>query len=222
MNCSEEVGGRARDAQALVCLDSSIELWTRLKQFAEAQDCPSDYILALHLLNGPPRTSLLFAERLAPVIVMVEEARLQEVPLKQLHDLIVNRDVHVVVFSNEAEDTAYEALFRQGCAGVLPFDVSDKTLKLAVQAIFNGELWLPRRVLARLARETSLRSAPPKLTRREANILSNLICQGLTNQEIADQLFISRETVRWHVRGLYAKMGVNDWGGAIRAASKYL
>jgi DNA-binding NarL/FixJ family response regulator len=219
MSCSEAVGGRARDAQAIVCLDSSVELWTRLKLFVDAQDCPSEYILA----RSQRATDSLVAlcRRLAPVILIIEEARLQEVPLKQLHELIVNRDVHIVVFSNETEDTAYEALFRQGCAGVLPFDVTDKTLKLAIQAIFNGELWLPRKVLARLARESSLKSAPPQLTRREVNIL-NLICQGLTNQEIADQLFISRETVRWHVRGLYAKMGVNDRAGAIRAASKHL
>jgi DNA-binding NarL/FixJ family response regulator len=190
-----------------------------LKQFVDAQDCPSDYILARSQRAADSLIAL--CRRLAPVILMIEEARLPELPAKQLHDLILNRDVHILVFSNKSEETTYEALFRQGCAGVLPVDVGDKVLKLAIQAIFDGELWLPRKVLARLAREGSLKAAPPQLTRRESNIL-NLICQGLTNQEIADQLFISRETVRWHVRGLYAKMGVNDRAGAIKASGKYL
>jgi len=51
--------------------------------------------------------------------------------------------------------------------------------------------------------------SPRKLTRREKEIL-RLVGQGYKNQEIAEQLFISRETVRWHLRSLYPKIGVQD------------
>ena len=47
------------------------------------------------------------------------------------------------------------------------------------------------------------------MTAREAEILT-LVSQGYTNQQIAETLCICRETVRWHMRMLYAKLGVHD------------
>jgi DNA-binding CsgD family transcriptional regulator len=47
------------------------------------------------------------------------------------------------------------------------------------------------------------------LTPREGQIL-DLISRGRSNRDIAEELFISRETVRWHIRTLYAKIGVRD------------
>ena len=47
-------------------------------------------------------------------------------------------------------------------------------------------------------------AAAPRLTNREQEVLS-LIGQRLSNKRIAEQLFISGETLRWHLRNLYAK-----------------
>jgi DNA-binding CsgD family transcriptional regulator len=47
------------------------------------------------------------------------------------------------------------------------------------------------------------------LTAREIQVL-RLVARGCRNQEIAEQLFISVETVRWHLRSLYGKLGVHD------------
>jgi DNA-binding NarL/FixJ family response regulator len=107
-----------------------------------------------------------------------------------------------------------EHYLRLGCSGVIPRAVSDETFGRAVHAIFDGEIWVPRKVLSRLVQSFLFGEPERRLTRREVEVLK-LICLGSTNQQIADELFISRETVRWHVRSLYSKIGVNDRGSAI-------
>ena len=52
-------------------------------------------------------------------------------------------------------------------------------------------------------------SGPLSLTRREIEIIA-LICDGLTNHQIADRLFISETTVRHHLTSIFAKLDVGD------------
>jgi LuxR family maltose regulon positive regulatory protein len=66
-----------------------------------------------------------------------------------------------------------------------------------------------------IARKAGLRSgASPLLTPRE-NEVSALLIQGLTNQEIAERLFISPSTVKVHVRHIYEKLGVRNRASAV-------
>lgn len=73
---------------------------------------------------------------------------------------------------------------------------------------------ITRRVLAEFA---DRRSSPERtadgvaetLTSRERDMLS-LLSEGLSNQEIADRLFIEPSTVKYHVAGLLAKIGARD------------
>jgi LuxR family maltose regulon positive regulatory protein len=58
------------------------------------------------------------------------------------------------------------------------------------------------------------------LTRREQQILDGIV-QGLTNKEIAAELFISDKTVKRHANGLYKKLGVNGRRQAARWAKEY-
>ncbi|MDL1890951.1 response regulator transcription factor [Nitrospirales bacterium NOB] len=116
-------------------------------------------------------------------------------------------EVRILAVFQGGGDPPYDDLLRKGCSGVVPAEANDLTLRKAIEAIFDGELWFPRRVLSSIARESLLKDRSKELTQRETDV-HRLICLGLTNQQIADQLFISRETVRWHVRSLYAKLGV--------------
>jgi len=58
-------------------------------------------------------------------------------------------------------------------------------------------------------RITSKKSSTPELSRQEVNI-RNLIVQGKSNKEIADELFISLSTVKSHITNLYAKLNVTN------------
>lgn len=124
--------------------------------------------------------------------------------------------VLVVTFS-DADDAALERYIRCGCSGVLSLSDGPEIWRKAVRSVVAGELWIPRRTSARVFRELLQledHAQSRRLTPREAEILE-LIGSGHTNREIATQLFITKETVRWHVRTLYSKLGVKGREGAI-------
>jgi len=101
-------------------------------------------------------------------------------------------------------------MLRLGCRGVLPRRFSPKLLRRAVLAILDGEVWAPRRVISglllELLKDCSSNKDENGLTPQEQRILE-LSVQGYKNSAIAAALFISTETVRWHKRRLYRKIG---------------
>ena len=133
------------------------------------------------------------------------------IPFKELRNSLARRDVQILIFSEKTDDSTYERFFNEGCAGLVPVDVDDQTLRKAIEAIFDGELWIPRRILSRLALAAIPNLAARKLTPRETEIYK-LISSGLTNQQVANRLSISRETVRWHVRSLHSKFRTDQIG----------
>jgi DNA-binding NarL/FixJ family response regulator len=160
---------------------------------------------------------VVLCRRLAPAFIVIEDNRLQGLPFKQLRDMISRRDIQILVFSDTVEQASYEEFFRLGCTGVVPYKVTHQILKAAILAMCEGEFWLPRKVLSKLAQDAFLKGTTRKMTQRESEIFK-LICLGFTNQQVAEHLFISRETVRWHLRSLYSKIGVDSRTGAIRYA----
>jgi DNA-binding NarL/FixJ family response regulator len=203
---------------AIVCLDPEGDIWRRLLSLFLDDSKPSEFILTR--ASESSAEILALCRRLAPVLIVVEEANLPQLPLAGLAGLIGPAGVQILLFSGKDDFHSLESFFRQGCCGVLSPAVPDSTLLKAIRAVFSGELWLPRKLISQLSREAFLRGGAPKLTRRESDIL-RMIGLGQTNQEIADQCFISRETVRWHIRSLYNKIGVNDRAGAMREAKFY-
>ena len=117
--------------------------------------------------------------------------------------------IRAIALDDEIDDTNSERLLRAGFAGLLRRNGSPATLTRALCAVVDGQMWFPRETISRVLRGFLAGRDPSRLTPRESEILA-LIGSGLSNQQIADQLFISRETVRWHVRGLYSKLGIEN------------
>lgn len=113
-----------------------------------------------------------------------------------------------ILDSDTLETSVASKMLRLGCRGVLPRQFSSKLLRRAVLAVLKGELWAPSTVVAELLSDL-LRTASLKtdngLTPQEARILE-LTWQGYKNSAIAEALFISLETVRWHKRRLNRKL----------------
>lgn len=105
-----------------------------------------------------------------------------------------------------------------GAAGYFMKGISRDELLTAVRAVSRGESLLQvhqlRTVVERLVREDA-KAAPHAakklevLTPREREAL-NLVAQGLTNEQIAGILGISRSTVKTHVENIIGKLGVSD------------
>lgn len=103
------------------------------------------------------------------------------------------------------------AVLAAGANGVIDRDVEEVALVEAVRTVRAGNPVLladPRGGLWR-AMASSARSPVPELTRREVQVLQAL-ARGLTNRAIADELVISENTVKNHVRRLFEKLGVRS------------
>jgi DNA-binding NarL/FixJ family response regulator len=115
--------------------------------------------------------------------------------------------------SDTVDSANCEQLLRAGYQGLIRREESPATVLRAVQAVGEGQLWFPRLTMSRVLRNFLTAEDPNRLTARELEILA-LISAGFNNQEVADKLFISRETVRWHVKSLNAKLAVGNKRGS--------
>jgi DNA-binding NarL/FixJ family response regulator len=127
------------------------------------------------------------------------------------------RDVKVVVLTTfELDEYVFEAL-RSGAAGFLVKDTEPVELLRAIRCAAAGDALLSPGVTRRLIAEFAARpehrtidtSALSVLTDREREIVA-LVAGGLSNEEIADSLFISPATSRTHVSRAMVKLGARD------------
>ncbi|WP_217181683.1 response regulator transcription factor [Streptomyces sp. AC495_CC817] len=124
--------------------------------------------------------------------------------------------VHVVIVTTfELDDYVVRAV-RAGAAGFLVKDTEPADLVRAVRAVAGGEALLSpgvtKRLLTRMA--TGLREAPDGsvldlITEREREVL-RLVGLGLTNDEIAERLFLSPLTAKTHVSRIMSKLDARD------------
>jgi DNA-binding NarL/FixJ family response regulator len=117
--------------------------------------------------------------------------------------------VQILVLSAYERSEYIVGLVRAGAAGyVLKHDSSDM-LVTAVRAVAQGEGWLSPLVADILVRSVRNYDEKPdaKLTEREVDVL-RLMARGQRNDEIAEALFITNQTVKNHVRRIFRKLGV--------------
>ena len=114
---------------------------------------------------------------------------------------------------------------RAGAVGYLPKDTRPDRLPAALRGVLSGEAALPRALVGlvlQLLRDGAVPSSGPvrvgevTLSARESEVL-RLLRSGLTTAEVGEMLSLSPVTVRRHVSGGVAKLGVADRSAAIRA-----
>ena len=128
--------------------------------------------------------------------------------------------VHILVMAEREELAACRNLLRIGCKGLLVPNLTTEMTVRAISKVIEGEIWMSRTKLSSLLQEQVRVSDEVKLTSREKEILY-LVGRGMNNQQIADSLYITRETVRWHIRGLYTKIGMHDRQSVVSYAAEF-
>jgi DNA-binding NarL/FixJ family response regulator len=127
-----------------------------------------------------------------------------------------DNDTRVLILTTfERDDYVFEAL-RVGASGFLLKTAPPEDLVTGVRVVARGDALLSPSVTRRVVGEFARRARPPsravdldRLTAREAEVL-RLVSRGLTNAEIAGALFLSEATVKTHVSGVLAKLGLRD------------
>jgi DNA-binding NarL/FixJ family response regulator len=140
----------------------------------------------------------------------------------RIHAALPETAVVMLTVSNDNNDL-FDAL-RAGASGYLLKDTDPARLPFALRGVLEGEAALPRALVARLIDEfrdreqrrvSLLKRRSVELTSREWQVLE-LLRTGLTTGEIADQLVISRVTVRTHVSAILKKLQVGNRKAALQ------
>jgi DNA-binding NarL/FixJ family response regulator len=163
-------------------------------------------------------------EKMAPCVLIADQVLVQTEGLDLDHfgpRVEYGRLIQVLVVGPKRDPGLVEDLLRMGCVGFVTQDISPAILKKAVRAVAGGEFWADRRATSRIVQQLLSQSGSRNLTRREKQVLW-LIGQGLKNRAIAERLYITRDTVRWHIRSVYAKIGVQDRLSAALYAREHL
>ena len=124
-------------------------------------------------------------------------------------------DVRVLILTTfDPDEYVYQAL-RAGASGFVLKDIPPHELLAAVRVVAKGEALLAPSITRRLIAQFAERLAPAasqeleRLTDREAEVLQ-FMAKGLSNSEIADTLYLSPTTIKSHVAGVLAKLGLRD------------
>jgi len=131
-------------------------------------------------------------------------------------------DVYIIMLTvYDHQQTVFDALSK-GAAGYLTKSTSPAKIIEALGEVMEGGGPMSANI-ARMVVHSFQRSQQSPLTRRETEILEQ-IADGKTRSRIASEMFIDLETVKSHLKNIYAKLDVHSRADAIKTAkqNKYI
>jgi len=121
-------------------------------------------------------------------------------------------EAKILIVTSFIDDEKVYPAIEAGASGYLLKTSTAHEIANAIRKTYNGERVLEPEVTTKMMEQLSNRNRHvlhEELTNREQEILL-LIAQGMSNQEIADELFITLKTVKTHVSNILAKLEVED------------
>lgn len=134
-----------------------------------------------------------------------------------------NPSIAVLILTAYDNDQYIMAILEAGAAGYLLKNVSGSNLVNAIRSVYAGEAVLhpaiAQKVFSRFSGGSQENARPQsvELSERETEILK-MAAQGLSNQDIADRLFLSRRTIQAHLANIFRKMDVGSRTEAVLQA----
>ena len=164
------------------------------------------------------------AHRLLPDVVLMD------VTMPELDGVGATREirsalpnVRVVMLTMHADEDVLASAIRAGASGYLVKDCSTREIAEAVRMAASGETIISPNLAASMLDEVRKMDAPAQtedqrvVTRREEEVLQ-LIANGCSTPEVAEQLYISHKTVKNHLASIYQKLDARDRTQAVLQA----
>ncbi|MBC8078599.1 MAG: response regulator transcription factor [Chloroflexales bacterium] len=126
-------------------------------------------------------------------------------------------DARVILLTGLRDTVIHRRAVRAGAMGLVLKDKPIDVVVKAIEKVYEGEVWLDRRLIADVlsltngdhpAVDVELRRIRA-LTEREREVIT-LLGEGIKNRQIAERLSISEATVRHHLTSVFSKLGVTD------------
>lgn len=131
-----------------------------------------------------------------------------------------NANLRVIMLTSHDDDSHVFAALSAGADGYCLKEAPAQQLVMAIKAVAEGVAWLDPGIASRVLKSISHNNKercedgdktinPATLSTRELDVL-RLVVDGRSNQEIADKLVLSVETVKTHMRHIMEKLAVSD------------
>src|SRR6059058_1657240 len=157
------------------------------------------------------------AEEAAPDVVLmdVRMPRMSGIEAtRAIADAVPTTKILMLTVSDEEEDL-YEAV-KAGATGYLLKEISIEEVANAIRAVITGQSLISPSMASKLltefnnlSKQAQQKVLVPKLTDRELQVLK-LVAQGMSNREVAEELFISENMVKNHVRNILEKLHLHS------------
>ena len=164
-----------------------------------------------------------------PDILLLDQVILLEVASLNLGKIFDYRDklpnMKTIIVDERYNEENVMAMMMVGARGFFQTALGDKQLIKCIRVVAQGEIWLDAKLITRVFDEfieefvkkrdllkslTHLNQAKLEtLSPREMEIMA-LISESMTNEEIADKLFLSAKTVKTHLRNIFAKAEIRN------------
>ena len=134
--------------------------------------------------------------------------------------------IKVLVLTTYDDDEWLFDAIRAGASGYLLKDTPSVNLIQAIKGTLEGDTYLDPSVAGKVLNNVATQNKTPassnhvQLSDRETDVMQ-LMARGLTNADIARELYLSEGTVRNYTSAIFTKLGVNDRTQAVIAALRY-
>ena len=157
-----------------------------------------------------------FVARVRPDVVLLDVRMPVVNGIEALEDIRRKApDVKVLMLTTSDGDEDVFRSMNKGARGYMVKDESGEDLHVAIRTVASGEVFLPKRIKAIY----DDRKKRPSLSEREIEIV-RLVAKGFSNDELAERLHLSPDTIKAHLRHIYEKLGVESRVEAVTEAMR--
>ena len=180
-------------------------------------ECPYPVIsrgLAAILNNDADLTSQYNPgrDKVPSVVIYCPESELIAQGLRRLRRLVPNTPILVLGLRGKSDLTLAQKALQVGVAGFIHVGMGPSDVVQSLYSAFKGETVIPQDIATDLVKNLIKMEELPDLqvlSPRQLEIL-NLVAKGLTNAQIAKELFLSEYTIKQHLRAAYKHLRVRN------------